>query len=844
MKFKRVSSIFLSAAIAFPTLAVRGYADSSIVKYAGKDRIETSISTANAVDSNTLVLSSAYNFADSLSAFNIAVKNKAKLVLIDNKTDLSGILKGKSKVYIIGGETLLNKNTENKIRSKVSDTQRIAGSNRYDTNRKTLEISGYKDVGAADGRNYPDALSASGLLADKGLGLLLVNGSRSYSTDYNVKYTFGGKNSVSQDGGERIAGRDRYETSRLINQRIQGMNTVVYTSGENYADALSSINLINKGSKTGIVLLKYIGDKDKAGFTSVPNQASVGNLVYKKYTAPKVNGITIVKTSSNPTRKEVDNIFLQALHSGNLDVGMKIPNHDNYTASRYMNEILKSMLYGGGYFETQLDRSGNKPSHKMAKMRAYYIDDLQFSTNEYKEHLDKLRKIIDAAGVKPGDSTRNKAILVAKYLKHHYSYDDDYVKANSPTRQMDINVTGPFTLTNYDKSICSGFTGVYNQIMFMLGIPSYTLEGPADWIQRYDKNGKLILDVNHANPYVYYNKQWHELNVTGNTAIRDDETGCRELFLGQLVQTPEVIEQEDQCRKIYSEYKDFYLKINPDLEKVDNSEDSRWNDKVIGGIKTTLTDSDGSVHVFNSDKEFREYIAVIDKNRKEEYQKWHEEQVKKRQDALAEADKRRKEYEERRREAAEKNMKRQLEVEKEERETRQKNEEYVAIPESEYRRGVVEAINRKRAESGMSPVQEDTSLEGILTSDLQRIINTSSYNGMEIKNIMNSGRLKGRYADVDVRELNGRIKPDELMQSWSIYMRPEYKYVSFSSIRSYKGGGAKINAIILLYGDPYRQTTNSAATANTENTSSSAENTSQTANSAQNTETTPSGAAN
>lgn len=48
-------------------------------------------------------------------------------------------------------------------------------------------------------------------------------------------------------------------------------------------------------------------------------------------------------------------------------------------------------------------------------------------------------------------------------------------------------------------------------------------------------------------------------------------------------------------------------------------------------------------------------------------------------------------------------MKRQLEVEKEERETRQKNEEYVAIPESEYRRGVVEAINRKRAESGMSP---------------------------------------------------------------------------------------------------------------------------------------------
>lgn len=63
------------------------------------------------------------------------------------------------------------------------------------------------------------------------------------------------------------------------------------------------------------------------------------------------------------------------------------------------------------------------------------------------------------------------------------------------------------------------------------------------------------------------------------------------------------------------------------MEKVDNSEDSRWNDKVIGGIKTTLTDLDGSVHVFNSDKEFREYIAVIDKNRKKNIE-MHEEQVK------------------------------------------------------------------------------------------------------------------------------------------------------------------------------------------------------------------------
>lgn len=85
----------------------------------------------------------------------------------------------------------------------VKDVQRIAGADRYETNKATLRATDYDKVGVADGRNFPDALAASGLLKKYNLGLLLVNGAKPYSTAKQVEYTFGGTDSVKQDGGKR-----------------------------------------------------------------------------------------------------------------------------------------------------------------------------------------------------------------------------------------------------------------------------------------------------------------------------------------------------------------------------------------------------------------------------------------------------------------------------------------------------------------------------------------------------------------------------------------------------------------------------------------------------------------
>lgn len=60
----------------------------------------------------------------------------------------------------------------------------------------------------------------------------------------SVDYVFGGENSVSINEGIRISGKDRYDTSAKIAQMTDAANMVL-VSGDNFADALSSVNIAN-----------------------------------------------------------------------------------------------------------------------------------------------------------------------------------------------------------------------------------------------------------------------------------------------------------------------------------------------------------------------------------------------------------------------------------------------------------------------------------------------------------------------------------------------------------------------------------------------------------------------
>lgn len=253
-----IVSIALALNLAFP---FELHGDSHVVKISGSNRVETSIESSKSVKSDTLVVASAYKFADALSAFNLASKYNAKLVLIGNNTDMTPLIEGIKKAYIVGGENSIGGSSTEALKSMVGNVERIAGTDRYDTNILTLEKAGFKKVGVADGRHFADALSASGLLKKEKLGLMLVDGSKPYSTDKEVEYTFG--LSVKQDGGKRLGGKNRYSTSDIINDEFGKSNSLAVTTGEEFADALSAINIINSAKDNSILLLKNIDTTNK-----------------------------------------------------------------------------------------------------------------------------------------------------------------------------------------------------------------------------------------------------------------------------------------------------------------------------------------------------------------------------------------------------------------------------------------------------------------------------------------------------------------------------------------------------------------------------------------------------
>lgn len=237
--------------------------ESNIVK--GETSIQKSIEASKNVNSDMVVFASADSFADSLSAINLTNKFGAKLIIVD-KSGFNSQLESYCKTsniitaYIVGGKETFSKSYEDIIKRYCPNTIRLSGKNRYETNKKSLEESKYNEYALADGRNYPDALGSSAFLKSKGLGLLLVNGSKDYRNDikgYDIKYIFGGFNSVRHFStfAKRIGGYDRYDTNYYINDEAGLSDNLILASGKDFKDALIANNFVNQTSKANLVLV-------------------------------------------------------------------------------------------------------------------------------------------------------------------------------------------------------------------------------------------------------------------------------------------------------------------------------------------------------------------------------------------------------------------------------------------------------------------------------------------------------------------------------------------------------------------------------------------------------------
>ena len=237
-------------------------------KIAGENRYDTSVDISQKVYSSSqkVYLVSGEKFPDALSSAALAGKGDGPILLInDNNIDkiLSEINRlGAKEIVFVGGNSI-SKANEDKIKkfaeSKSSVVSAFAGENRYETAIKVAEETIAKrgnkgKVIIADGRNYPDAVSIASFSSKEGIPVILVNGNnvpkevKVFLNKYKIKdaIVVGGTKAVGSDieklfaKVERVAGEDRYDTSKKIAERFfANSKTIFVASGESFADSLS-----------------------------------------------------------------------------------------------------------------------------------------------------------------------------------------------------------------------------------------------------------------------------------------------------------------------------------------------------------------------------------------------------------------------------------------------------------------------------------------------------------------------------------------------------------------------------------------------------------------------------
>lgn len=282
----------------------------NVSRIAGEDRIATSIEISKAMfnESDNVVLASGFNFADALSAGQLAAALNAPLILSNDQLDSrtsDEIAKLKPKnMYIVGGENALGLNIEESVKSVVNDIniERLKGNDRYETSvkvmEKTKEFVDAEYLLIASGKNFPDALSATSFMADH-KALMVLSDGNSYPKSDLQEIAIGGVNQLPLNGftGERIAGNDRYQTALAIARRsFENNENAILANSKVFADSLSAVS-VAKNYKAPIILTdnenltqstkSYLENMNSV--TIIGGEKSVSRNIFSNPTAEEVN---------------------------------------------------------------------------------------------------------------------------------------------------------------------------------------------------------------------------------------------------------------------------------------------------------------------------------------------------------------------------------------------------------------------------------------------------------------------------------------------------------------------------------------------------------------------------
>lgn len=231
-----------------------------VTRISGKDRITTSVEISKSAytTSENVVLASGFNFADALSAGQLASALDAPLLLssqdkLDSQTKNEiNRLKAK-KVFVVGGDNAISKSgVDTTLKSEKIDVTRLEGQDRYSTSQKvmekTKEIINPEYLLIASGKDFPDALAATGFFVNHKSVMVLSDG-KTYQQTNLKQIAIGGKNQLPLKGftGRRISGSNRYETAlEIAKASFDNNNNAILASGQVFADSLSAVSLTKK----------------------------------------------------------------------------------------------------------------------------------------------------------------------------------------------------------------------------------------------------------------------------------------------------------------------------------------------------------------------------------------------------------------------------------------------------------------------------------------------------------------------------------------------------------------------------------------------------------------------
>ena len=246
----------------------------TVLRAAGNNRFATAaaISKLSFDKVDTVIIAYGYEYADALAGIPLAAKFNAPILLthtkfIPNET-LDEIKRlGAKKAFLLGGEGVISKNSEESLKKAGLDTERIAGKTRFGTAAAIAEkvSDAPEEIFFVYGLEYADALSVNPIAGYKQAPIIYLHKNGDIDADtaaYLVKvkgkvrkaYVIGGTGVISDemmkkaakavgvDKPIRVYGKNRYLTCVAINEQFKDVlsgEMICVATGNNFPDALA-----------------------------------------------------------------------------------------------------------------------------------------------------------------------------------------------------------------------------------------------------------------------------------------------------------------------------------------------------------------------------------------------------------------------------------------------------------------------------------------------------------------------------------------------------------------------------------------------------------------------------